>query len=86
MPKKEIICEGNNDVRKTRVTKITYYMDWFDETAQVVFANIVAEIVYKLQVKIFGIWITIKQYKSHDEKDDEYLWKCAVCDYNRLVE
>lgn len=86
MSKKEIICEGNNDVRKTRVTKITYYMDWFDETAKVVFANIVAEIVYKLQVKVFGIWITIKQYESRDEKDDEYLWKCAVCDYNRLVE
>lgn len=86
MPKKEIICEGNNDIRKIRVTKITYYMDWLDETAQVVFANVVAEIVYKLQVKVFGIWITIKQYESRDEKDDEYLWKCAVCDYNRLVE
>lgn len=86
MPKKEIICEGNNDVRKTRVTKITYYMDLFDETAQVVFANIFAEIIYKLQVKVFGIWITIKQYKSYNEEDDEYLWKCAVCDYNRLVD
>lgn len=86
MPKKEIICEGDNDICKIRVTKTTYYMDLFDETAQVVFANVVAEIVYKLQVKVFGIWITIKQYKSHDEKDDEYLWKCSICDYNRLVE
>lgn len=86
MPKKEIICEGNNDIRKIRVTKITYNIDWFDEAAQVVFTNIVAEIVYKLQVKIFGFWITIKQYKSYDEKDDEYLWKCSVCNYNRLVE
>lgn len=86
MPKKEIICEGNNDVRKIRVKKTTYYMDLFDETAQVVFANVIAEIVYKLQVKVFGIWITIKQYKSRDEKDDEYLWKCSVCDYNRLFD
>ena len=86
MPKKEIICEGSNDVRKTRIIKTTYYMDWFDETAQVVFANIVAEIVYKLQIKIFGIWITIKQYKSRDEKDDEYLCRCAVCDFNRLFD
>lgn len=86
MRKHEIICEGNNDIRKVRVKKTTYYMDWFDEAAQVVVTSVFAEMVYKLQVKVFGIWITIKQYKSHDEKDDEYLWKCSVCDYNRLVE
>lgn len=86
MKKHEIICIGNNDVRKVRVKKITYYTDLFDEVAQVAAMNAFAGIVYKLQVKIFGIWITIKQYKSHNEEDDEYLWKCAVCDYNRLVE
>lgn len=86
MKKHEIICIGNNDVRKVRVKKITYYTDLFDEVAQVVVMNTFAEMVYKLQVKIFGIWITIKQYESLIEEDDEYLWKCAVCDYNRLVE
>lgn len=86
MKKHEIICIGNNDVCKVRVKKITYYTDLFDEVAQVVVMNTFAEMVYKLQVKVFGIWITIKQYESRDEKDDEYLWKCAVCDYNRLVE
>lgn len=86
MKKHEIICIGNNDVRKVRVKKITYYTDLFDEVAQVVVMNTFAEMVYKLQIKIFGIWITIKQYESLIEEDDEYLWKCAVCDYNRLVE
>lgn len=86
MKKHEIICIGNNDVRKVRVKKITYYTNLFDEVAQVVVMNTFAEMVYKLQVKIFGIWITIKQYESLIEEDDEYLWKCAVCDYNRLVE
>lgn len=86
MKKHEIICIGNNDVRKVRIKKITYYTDLFDEVAQVVVMNTFAEMVYKLQVKIFGIWITIKQYESLIEEDDEYLWKCAVCDYNRLVE
>lgn len=86
MKKHEVICIGNNNIRKIRVKKITYYTDLFDEVAQVVAMNAFAEMVYKLQVKILGIWITIKQYKSRDEKDDEYLWKCAVCDYNRLVD
>lgn len=86
MKKHEIICIGNNDVRKIRVKKITYYTDLFDEVAQVVTMNAFAEMVYKLQVKILGIWITIKQYESLIEEDDEYLWKCAVCDYNRLIE
>lgn len=86
MKKHEIICIGNNGVRKVRVIKITYHTDLFDEVAQVVTMNVFAEMAYKLQVKIFGIWITIKQYESLIEEDDEYLWKCAVCDYNRLVE
>lgn len=86
MKKHEIVCIGNNDVRKVRVTKNTYYTDLLDEVAQVVAMNAFAEMVYKLQVKILGIWITIKQYKSCDEEDDEYLWRCAVCDYNRLID
>lgn len=86
MKKSEIVCIGSNGVRKVRVIKTTYHTDLFDEVAQVVVMNAFAEMVYKLQVKIFGIWITIKQYKSLIEEDDEYLWKCAVCDYNRLVD
>lgn len=86
MKKSEIVCIGNNGVRKVRVTKITYYTDLLDEVAQTVAINIFAEMVYKLQVKIFGIWIIIKQYKSRNEEDDEYLCRCAVCDFNRLVE
>lgn len=86
MKKSEIVCIGNNGVRKIRVKKTTYYMNLLDEVAQVVVMNTFAEMVYKLQVKIFGIWITIKQYESLIEEDDEYLWKCAVCDYNRLIE
>ena len=86
MKKSEIVCIGNNGVRKIRVKKTTYYMNLLDEVAQVIVMNAFVEMVYKLQVKIFGIWITIKQYESLDEKDDEYLWKCSVCDYNRLVE
>lgn len=86
MKKHEIICVGNNDIRKIRVKKITYYTDLFDEVAQVVAMNAFAEMVYKLQVKILGIWITIKQYKSCNEEDDEYLCRCAVCDFNRLFD
>lgn len=86
MKKSEIVCIGNNGVRKVRVTKITYYTDLLDEVAQTVAINIFAEMVYKLQVKIFGIWITIKQYKSRNEEDDEYLCRCAVYDFNRLFD
>lgn len=86
MKKHEIICIGNNDVCKVRVKKTTYYTDLFDEVAQILAMNAFAEVIYKLQVKIFGIWITIKQYKSCDEKYDEYLWRCAICNYNNLVD
>ena len=86
MEKHEIICVGNNDIRKFRVKKITYYLDHFDEITKVGVSDVFVEAIYKLQVKIFGIWITIKQYKSCDEKDDEYLWRCAICNYNNLVD
>ena len=86
MIKSEIICAGNNDIRKVRVKKTTYYADDIDEHQQVVITDVFAEMIYKLQVKIFGIWFTVRQYKSHKEEDDKYLWKCAVCDYNRLVD
>lgn len=86
MEKHEIICVGSNNVRKFRVKKTIYYMDWLDEAAQIVATDVFAEMIYKLQVKIFGIWITLRQYKSRKEEDDEYLYKCSVCDYNRFVD
>lgn len=86
MEKHEIICVGSNDIRKFRVKKTTCYMDWLDEAAQLITTNVFAEIIYKIQVKIFGIWFTIRQYKSHKEEDDEYLCKCSVGDYNKLID
>lgn len=86
MEKHEIICVGNNDIRKFRVKKITYYLDHFDEIAKVVVSDVFVEAIYKLQVKIFGIWITLKQYKSHKEEDDKYFYKYFICDYNKLVD
>ena len=86
MEKHEIICVGNNDIRKFRVKKTTYYLDHFDETTKVVVSDVFVEVIYKLQVKIFGIWITLKQYKSHKEEDDKYFYKCFICDYNKFID
>lgn len=86
MEKHEIVCVGNNDIRKFRVKKTTYYLDHFDEIAKVVVSNVFVEVIYKLQVKIFGIWVTLKQHKSHKEEDDKYFYKCFISDYNKFVD
>lgn len=86
MRERTIICEGNNSNRKFRVVRDIYYKDEFGYDNQLTYTDEIASVEYKLQVKILYFWITIKTNTSNNFDDDNYLYKVAVSEFNKLVD
>lgn len=86
MKDRKIICEGYNSNKLFRAVRDIYYKDEFGYDNQLTCTDEIASIEYKLQVKILCFWVTIKTNTSNNFDDDNYLYKVAISELNKLID